>query len=126
MKNMRNKFIILLVLASFMALSSNAIAQEQKNDLVEKLRWIASANPNLDARQAIKRKDFRLRAIYGYSLIVPGIEQTNYDEYQKKFGFNPIEGTSDSLVSAEHARLNQLAYKYAQKYNEVILNYYKS
>lgn len=108
-----------------MSLSSNAIAQEQKNDLVEKLRWIESANPDLDARQAIKRKDFRLRAIYGYSLIVPGVEQTNYVEYQKKYGFNPIEGTSDSLVNAEHARLNQLAYTYAEKYNEVILNYNK-
>ena len=122
---MKYRLFIFLVLVSFMALSSNAIAQEQKNDLVEKLRWIESANPDLDARQAIKRKDFRLRAIYGYSLIVPGVEQTNYDEYQKKYGFNPIEGTSDSLVNAEHARLNQLAYRYAEKYNEVILNYNK-
>jgi len=108
-----------------MTLSSNAIAQEQKNDLGEKLRWIESANPNLDARQAIERKDFRLRAIYGYTLIIPGVDQKNYDEYKIKFGFKPIEGTSDHFVSAEHARLNQLAYKYAQKYNEVILNYYK-
>jgi hypothetical protein len=122
---MKQIFIILLVLASLLALLSNAVAQEQKNDAVVKLKWIESANPDLDARQAIKRKDFRLRAIYGYSLIVPGVKQADYDEYQKKFGINPIEGTSDSFITVEHARLNQLAYKYAQKYNEVILGHYK-
>jgi hypothetical protein len=104
---------------------SNAIAQGNKVDPVEKLKWLESANPELDAKKAIDRKDFRLRAIYGYVLSVPGVGQRDYDEYKRTFGFNPIEGTSDSLISGEHARLNQLASEYAFRYNKVILNYKK-
>ena len=125
MKNMNYVLFILLTLVLFMVTFSNAIAQDHKNDFVEKLKWLESANPELDAKNAIDRSDFRLRAIYGYVLIVPGVGQGDYDEYKKIFGFNPIEGTSDSLVSAEHARLNQLASEYAFRYNKVILNYKK-
>jgi len=104
---------------------SNSIAKGHQGDLVEKLKWLESANPELDAKKAIDRKDFRLRAIYGYVLSVPGVDQRDYDEYKRTFGFNPIEGTSDSLISEEHARLNQLASEYAFRYNKVILNYKK-
>jgi hypothetical protein len=116
---------MLFALVLFMAAFSNAIAQGHKDDFVEKLKWLESANPELDAKNAIDRKDFRLRAIYGYVLIVPGLDQRDYDEYKKTFGFNPIEGTSDSLISSDHARFNQLASEYAFRYNKVILNHKK-
>ena len=116
---------LLLVLVLFMVVFSGTKAQGQKGDSVEKLKWLESANPELDAKNAIDRKDFRLRAIYGYVLSVPGVDQRDYDEYKRTFGFNPIEGTSDSLISGEHARLNQLASEYASRYNKVILNYKK-
>ncbi len=120
---MKYIFSILLAVALFMVAFSHAIAQGHKDDSVEKLKWLESANPELDAITAIDRKDFRLRAIYGYVLTVPGVDQRDYDEYKKTFGFNPIEGTGDSLISSEHARLNQLASEYAFRYNKVILNY---
>ena len=104
---------------------SNVIAQGSKGDPVEKLKWLESANPELDAKRAIDRKDFRLRAVYGYILLAPGVDQRDYNEYKKTFGFNPIEGTSDSLINGEHARLNRLASEYAFRYNKVILNYKK-
>ena len=48
-----------------------------------------------------------------------------FKEYEKKYGLKPIEGTSDSLINSEHARLQKLASEYALKYNKVILNYKK-
>jgi len=123
MKTIKCILFTLLGLVLFVVAFSNAIAQGNKGDPVEELKWLESANPELDAKRAIDRKDFRLRAVYGYVLSVPGVDQRNYDEYKKTFGFNPIEGTSDSLISPEHARLNQLASEYAFRYNKVILNY---
>ena len=123
MKTIKCILFLLLVLVLFMVVFSGTKAQGQKGDSVEKLKWLESANPELDAKNAIDRKDFRLRAIYGYVLSVPAVDQRDYDEYKKTFGFNPIEGTSDSLISSDHARLNQLASEYALRYNKVILKY---
>ncbi len=95
--------------------------QGQGIDNASELKWLDNANPVQDAEKAILEGDFRLRAIYGYSLIVPGIEQDEYDEYEKKLGFNPIAGTSDSLANSEHARLQQAASVYCLKYNNVLL-----
>ncbi len=117
MKTIKCILFILLALVLFVVTFSNAIAQGNKVDPVEKLKWLESANPELDAKKAIDRKDFRLRVIYRYVLSVPGVDQRDYHEHNKTFGFNPIEGTSDSLVSGEHARLNQLASEYACRYN---------
>jgi hypothetical protein len=95
--------------------------QSQGIDNLSKLKWLDNANPVQDAEKAISDGDLRLRAIYGYSLIVPGIERDEYDEYEKKHGFNPIAGTSDSLETSEHARLQHIASEYCLKYNNVIL-----
>jgi len=123
MKNFKLIPILLFTFLIFMVAFSNAMADEQTNNFIEKLKWIELANPEDDAKSSIVRKDFRLRAIYGYSVEIPGVAQEDYDKVKKKFGINPIKGTSDSIVSSEHARLNQLASEYALKYNMVILNH---
>ena len=121
------KLILFLLLSLFIHLGmfSYAIAGEVSPDPVEKLKWLESANPEMDAKKAIAEKDFRLRAIYGYVLMIPGVNQEDWIEYEKTYGLNPIEGTSDSLINEEHARLQKLASEYALKYNKVILNHKK-
>ena len=89
---------------------------------VEKLRWLEQANPIQDATQAFNQGDHRLRAVYGYTLEIPGVTKEEYVEYKNRYGVNPIEGTSDSLLSDEHAQLNKLAYDYAIQYNKTIIN----
>ena len=122
MKKNQSYWLRSLVTISFIFFSFCATAQEQKVDQVAKLKWLDSANPVLDAKKAIKKGDYRLRAIFGYAVKVPGIDQGKYEDYKKIYGFNPIEGTSDALVSSEHVRLQHLASEYALKYNKVILN----
>jgi hypothetical protein len=96
-------------------------AAGENADEVSLLKWLDNADPERDARSALEKHDFRLRAVYGYALIVPGVDTSSYGQYEKKYGFNPIMGTSDVRRSAEHARLNKRAYDYALRYNRTIL-----
>lgn len=125
---MNNIIKLPLVIVSIILFASQpyvVTAQEEKVDEIAKLKWLETADAEFDAIKAIERKDFRLRAIYGYTLSIPGLDQNICTEYKTKFGFYPIEGTSDHFNNVEHARLNRLAIDYAFRYNEVILNYQK-
>ena len=122
---MKNKHILILVIFSgifFLGLSF-AAANELQKDNIEKLRWIESASPENDAKKAIERNDFRLKAVYGYSIEIPGVSPEDQAKARYFYGIDVISGTSDSLVDKEHARLNKLAIEYAEKYNHYILRY---
>jgi hypothetical protein len=125
MNKMKQISIFLLLLFVCLVMPSYAIAEDKSNNSVKKLKWLESAKPEVDAKKAIIQKDFRLRAIYGYVLMIPGVNQKNWIKYENKYGVNPIEGTSDNLINDEHARLQKLASEYALKYNKMILNYKK-
>ena len=74
-----------------------------------------------DANASILAKDFRLLAVYGYSLEVPGLYYFDYYAARDRGELRPIECTSDGIVSARHMRLNEDAYDYATRYNAVVL-----
>jgi len=122
-----NKYIIVLSVI-FFSLSMNPSwagnANKKSIDPSEQLRWLYKADPENDAKDAIAKSDFRLRAVYGYTLTVPGIKG-DHTKYKEIYGINPIEGTSDFLQNEEHGKLNALATKYAEKYNRIILKHKK-
>jgi len=89
---------------------------------VETLKWLEAADPVSDATNALKQKDRRLRAVFGYTLLIPGTDPGKFMEYRKNYGLNPIEGTSDVIENKEHAKLNNLAIEYAKLYNGTILS----
>lgn len=86
------------------------------------LTWLLKADPIQDARMAFNDGDYRLRAIYGYALIVPGITESEVSDYENLYGLNPIVGTSDSLFNEENGKLNKLAFEYARKYNRIMIS----
>jgi len=118
-----NKYLIYLILI-FFSLSINSSCTERKKQTsanpVEQLRWLCKANPEQDAKQAIAKSDFRLMAVYGYTLIIPGTKG-DFKKYEKFYGIRPILGTSDAIQNEEHGTLNALASEYALKYNRIIL-----
>ena len=122
---MRRIPLLFLLLSFYLCVYSFAMAGESSYDPVEQLKWLDSANPKNDAKKAIEEKDFRLRGTYGYALEIPGVDPKDWVEYEKTYGVNPIEGTSDSLINKEHMRLSKLAHEYAAKYNKVILKHKK-
>ena len=122
---MRRIPLLFLLLSFCLGMYSFATAEEVSPDPVKQLKWLETANPENDAKKAIEEKDFRLRATYGYVLEIPGVDPKDWVEYEKTYGVNPIEGTSDSLINKEHMRLSKLAHEYAAKYNKVILKHKK-
>jgi|CXWL01.1.fsa_nt_gi hypothetical protein len=117
-----NPLIIIAVL--FCGLSTAPIyAAGPELKEVEQLRWVEMADPIVDAKAAIERKDFALLGVRGYTWRIPGVEESKKLEYSEKYGKRLIEGTDDVVLGPEHQRLIQLATKYAEKYNRYVLSY---
>lgn len=125
MNKLTNISKVIVVMLLLVVQSFSAIAQDKKLDPIDKLKWLESADPIADAHKAILKKDFRLHAVYGYSLIVPGTENSKLEELQERYGLNPIDGTTDKLLNEKHGRLNRLAFEYSRVYNREILKFHK-
>ena len=89
---------------------------------IKAMRWLDKANPIADADNAIAHGDHRLRGVYGLTLSIPGTDPNLKIELERRYGVNPIEGTSDNRINQEHARLIELAHNYASTYNRRIIS----
>jgi hypothetical protein len=89
------------------------------------LRELKVENAVADAQRAIAAKDFRLLAVMGFSIEVPGAGD-DVPSLEKEYGTKVIPGTSDAIQGEEHKRLNDNARAYAKKYNEFILSSVKA
>lgn len=87
---------------------------------VQKLQWLDAADPQNDAKQAIKVGDLRLLGLATRSLNIPGISKEESYKYEEKCGVQLIDGVTDVVRSDEHLRLMQKARSYALKYNAII------
>lgn len=96
---------------------------------------IKNANIEKDLETAVHNNDYKVVSISGYSYLFPGLEggyqTTNdgtkifigldpkYENYIKIYGFKVIKGTSDAI--ADTLPMQSVAYKYAKKYNLLLL-----
>ena len=109
------------ILAVSCVLLSNCASSAGKIDpYVQKLQWLDAADPQADAQQAVKKKDFRLLGLATRSVHIPGISKEQSLKYEEACGVQLIEGISDVVRSDEHLRLMQKARSYALKYNAII------
>lgn len=111
--------ILCTLLALFWGSCNISFASEER---VKQLLWLEEANPIVDAQKAIKNNDYKFKAVYGYALIIPGIEPKKQKHIADQYGVSPIEGTSDDISGNDHARLINLAYEYAETYNKILLD----
>jgi hypothetical protein len=79
---------------------------------------VESADPVSDAMAAISVGDLRLLGVMEYSMRWPGIENR---DAASELGGREIRGGSDHIRCYEQARLQQLAIRYAERYNRTIL-----
>lgn len=112
----------LLVCAALLA-GCMPVRPPELPDEVAQLRWLETADPLIDAKRAVERKDFTLRGVNGYTWTIPGVAEGDKFAYRDKYGMKAIEGTSDVIMGAEHGRLIELATKYAKTYNEYLLSH---
>ena len=87
---------------------------------VQKLQWLDAADPQNDAKQAIKKGDLRLLGLATRAVNIPGVKKDESYLYEKECGVQLIDGISDVIRSDEHLRLMQKARSYALKYNAII------
>lgn len=101
------------------------VAEDAIEDDVSQLQWLKKADPIADASKAIDAKNYKLFAVAEYTWTIPGVSEENKFEYRDKYGITIIKGTSDVVLSSEHAKLIQLAAVYARKYNLQIMKHLK-
>jgi hypothetical protein len=92
---------------------------------VQKLQWLDTADPQADARQAVKQNDLRLLGLATRSVNIPGVVADEVVQYEQSCGVQLIEGISDVVRSDEHLRLMQKARAYALQYNAIIKTHCK-
>ena len=109
-------------MTSFLIQSGSIQANDVDAEVRKLMGWLDTANPTEDAKKSIETGDERLLSVIGIVRYIPGVDQKDYQKLADSYGLRDIEGTSDGLVSKEHKRLNDLARKYAKKYNEYVIN----
>ena len=110
-----------LILPAAIVLISIGCHQED-SESVKALRWVESADPIADAKAAIAKGNFKLKGVYGLTLVIPGADHSKWEEYRSQYGVDPIKGTTDAREGLEHGRLIELAATYAEAYNRQILS----
>ena len=114
-------FKLNLIVIALSACWLTACASVEKIDpYVQKLQWLDTADPQADARQAVKQNDLRLLGLATRAVNIPGIDADEMLSYEQSCGVQLIEGVSDVVRSDEHLRLMQKARSYALQYNEII------
>ena len=111
---------IALVITLFFVTAGCATGSGSIDSYVQKLQWLDTADPQADAKQALKKADFRLLGLATRGVSIPGVVQKEMLKYELRCGLRLIDGISDVVRSAEHLRLMQEARSYALKYNAII------
>jgi hypothetical protein len=115
---MRPVIAFLTCLLSITGCSEKRSASSSDSIHSELLR-LASADPKVDFLAALERKDTRFIGIRGLSISVPGVSRTN----QKTRGVRVIPGTSDAIRSEKDAHYQEIAIRYAETYNRLLLDH---
>jgi hypothetical protein len=110
------------VLLSFLACFVSTRAHGQPSADYRDLKNIKVENAITDAQKAMAVRDFRLLAVRGYTIEVPGVDKP-LSSIKADFGIRIIEGTSDYMPRPEDQSLNIKAREYAYRYNRTILDY---
>ena len=108
------------ILALLLMISLGACAGSQLSEPEKQLGWLRDADPELDAKTAISRGDFRLMAMAQRSLVIPGVSPDASRKYELKCGVNIMQGVSDVIYNKGHLELMKMAHKYALRYNAII------
>jgi len=120
--NLHREFLLILSIF-FLASCTQSDNETLQDQIVKKMGWLYAAKPDQDFRAAIKRKDYRFIGVYGYVVYVPEVNPTCISDEKKDV--KPIEGTSDTVLSYEHAKLIAIAQVYAKYYNFHMLEFRK-
>jgi hypothetical protein len=94
---------------------------DSSEDVPAELGRLEHADPEVDFRDAIRRRDFRFLGIAGFTLTVPGVPRSDENMLLLETqGVRVIPGTGDNPVSL---KLQMRAARYAEHYNKLLLDH---
>jgi hypothetical protein len=116
---MKGKVVISVALLSF---SATVFADSIPTDSIkpEMVAQLKVTNAESDARSAVAHGDKRLLAVYGYTLMVPGVHD-DASALRAKYGLRILNGTSDAYKDSSDREFNENARKYASIYNRIVV-----
>lgn len=89
--------------------------------VLRELARLRTASPDRDFAIAWANGDTRFLGVQGYSLSLPGLPKEMYRTAIMHGQFRPLEGTTETPNSEEEMELNNVAWKYATRYNQLLL-----
>lgn len=91
--------------------------------VMRELHRLQHADPAVDVQHAWQQGDLRFIGIDGaVSGQVLGVKDGSWNPLVQRYGFDTIPGTGDYLGSREQAQLQQIATRYATRYNQFLAN----
>ena len=86
-----------------------AISDEILDEIKSVMRWLETANPILDAQEALKNRDTKLWAIQGFGIYIPGAKYKNLKQIENEYGYRMlIRNIWCHIYGDEHLRLIRL------------------
>lgn len=101
-------------------LSGNGLVEKEKK-VLQQMQWLKTANAEKFANNAIRHKNFKLYAISGRNIRIPGISTQQKNKLKSQCTIVTIKGTGDTFYSQKHLKLRKLAAKFALQHNKLIL-----
>jgi len=84
----------------------------------KQLGWLDGADPISDANTNFRQGNMKLFAVYGFTIMLPGLDSGAEFEQKESGNYIPIEGTADD--SCDRVQ-NEKATEYAKLYNQKIM-----
>ena len=124
---MDKKCLIWLVTAALAACTGNNQEQHvEPSDPMPKevklLSWVYRADVHKDTHEAIANGDYRLLAIPGRGLMIPGVDPAERADAKALCRIRYMTGMGDTLKGEEHRKLWKKARAYAEAYNKIMLD----
>lgn len=113
--------ITVLILSLLGCASTELPKSDDEKQALESLSWVEHARPEVLARQALQRQDYRLMSFAMRGLISPGVSPVLEEEYQALCGTKVMPGTGDVIRGQLHRQWRNKAREIASEYNQVIL-----
>lgn len=110
-------YLLLLSNFAFSMSQSPEDAPAKPADVVS----IEHKNPESDARAALAKGDLRLLGFALRATVVPGVEATDRQAAMDACGVRLMKGFGDVVRSDNELSAMQMAFKYAQRYNTVVI-----
>ncbi|MCK4674655.1 MAG: hypothetical protein KAT61_01975 [Gammaproteobacteria bacterium] len=93
----------------------------ESTDSYSPAEWSSSQSAKNDARDAIEHDDLRLLRFAGRGQNIPGVDNTQTQQYSDRCGIRLFDEFGDIIREREQLEMMKKAREYALEYNEVIL-----